>query len=146
MIYWGQTHGITSHKTLISIAFPYLYIPCTRDICKISTFSNFQMFGRIKRSYLPVSFYRYTVWRHNVGRTKRSCSSHIMTSYCVYITEQTTVKSYLFVNLAIQGEPGNVAWVTFKNFCFSFLSYHYSIKCITFTYTRHFYLQKTFKI
>jgi hypothetical protein len=25
------------------------------------------------------------------------CSSHIMTSYCVSITEQTTAKSYLFV-------------------------------------------------
>jgi hypothetical protein len=25
------------------------------------------------------------------------CSSHIMMSYCVSITEQTTVKSYLFV-------------------------------------------------
>ena len=25
------------------------------------------------------------------------CSSHIMTSYCVFITEQTTAKSYLFV-------------------------------------------------
>jgi hypothetical protein len=37
------------------IAFPYLYRSCTRDNCKISTFSNFQMFGRIKsKLYLPV--------------------------------------------------------------------------------------------
>jgi hypothetical protein len=38
----GQTHRITSH------AFPYLYRSFTRDICKISTFSNFRMFGWIK--------------------------------------------------------------------------------------------------
>jgi hypothetical protein len=43
----GLTHEITSHKTL-PVAFPYLYISCTRDIYKISTFSNFQMFGWIK--------------------------------------------------------------------------------------------------
>jgi hypothetical protein len=30
------------------VAFPYLYRSCTPDICKISTFSNFQMFGWIK--------------------------------------------------------------------------------------------------
>jgi hypothetical protein len=30
------------------IAFRYLYRSCTRDICTISTFSNFQMFGWIK--------------------------------------------------------------------------------------------------
>ena len=44
--------------------------------------------------------YRYTVWHHNMGRTKSGtraaeasvslfCSSHIMTLYCVSITEQT---------------------------------------------------------
>ena len=36
------------HTKPYPIAFPYLYRSCTRDICKISTFSNFQMFGWIK--------------------------------------------------------------------------------------------------
>ena len=31
-----------------AISFPYLYRSCTRDICKILTFSNYQMFGWIK--------------------------------------------------------------------------------------------------
>ena len=37
-----------SHTKPYPIAFPYLYRSCTRDVCKISTFSNFQMFGWIK--------------------------------------------------------------------------------------------------
>ena len=36
------------HTKPYPIAFPYLYRSCTRDICKISTFSNFEMFGWIK--------------------------------------------------------------------------------------------------
>ena len=44
----GQTHGITSQLRQPILASPYLYRSCTRDICKISTLSNFQMFGWIK--------------------------------------------------------------------------------------------------
>ena len=49
----AQKSGYTSYNsvyvsTLCPIAFPYLYRSCTRDICKIWTFSNFQMFGWIK--------------------------------------------------------------------------------------------------
>ena len=33
------------HTKPYPIAFPYLYRSCTHDICKISTFSNFKMFG-----------------------------------------------------------------------------------------------------
>jgi hypothetical protein len=36
------------HTKPYPIAFPYQYRSCTRDLCKISTFSNFQMFGWIK--------------------------------------------------------------------------------------------------
>jgi hypothetical protein len=36
------------HTKHYPVAFPYLYRSCTRDIRKISTFSNFQMFGWIK--------------------------------------------------------------------------------------------------
>ena len=35
------------HTNPYPVAFPYLYRSCARDICKISTFSNFQMFGWI---------------------------------------------------------------------------------------------------
>jgi hypothetical protein len=69
------------HTKLYPIAFPYLYSSCTRDICKISTFSNFQMFGWIKSKVFVLP--------------------HIMTSYCVSITEQATAKSYLFVKYCI---------------------------------------------
>jgi hypothetical protein len=43
------------HRKPYPIAFPYLYRSCTRDICKISTFSNFQMFGWIKSKLLPTN-------------------------------------------------------------------------------------------
>ena len=105
-------------------AFPYLYRSCTRDICKISTFSNFEMFGWIKSKPFTclirgISFYyikqidricrcsfsyRYTVWHGkksdplaSAARKPFFCSSHIMTSYCVSTTEQATAKSYLFL-------------------------------------------------
>jgi hypothetical protein len=40
----------SQHSTWLKVAnnIPLLYRSCTRDICKISTFSNFQMFGWIK--------------------------------------------------------------------------------------------------
>jgi hypothetical protein len=38
------------HTKPYPIAFPYLYRSCTCDICKISTVSNFQMFGWIKNN------------------------------------------------------------------------------------------------
>jgi hypothetical protein len=36
------------HTKAYPIAFPYLYRSCKRDIYKISTFSNFQMFARLE--------------------------------------------------------------------------------------------------
>jgi hypothetical protein len=42
----GDKRTELRHTKPYPIAFPYLYR--SRDICKISTFSNFQMFGRIK--------------------------------------------------------------------------------------------------
>jgi hypothetical protein len=121
-------HGITSHKTLSNSIPLFVYRSCTRDICKISTFSNFQMFGWIKSKLFPCltrgfSFYyikqmdkfavvcsdidtQYDVimWEEQSDILASAapepffCSFYIMTSYCVSITGQTTAKSYLFVN------------------------------------------------
>jgi hypothetical protein len=35
------------HTTLYPIAFPYLYRSCTRDICNIFTFPNFQIKSKL---------------------------------------------------------------------------------------------------
>jgi hypothetical protein len=43
------------------------------------------------------------MWEEQKSDRPRFCSSHIMTSYCVSITEQTTAKSYLFVKQTLAG-------------------------------------------
>jgi hypothetical protein len=97
-----------------------LYRSCTRDMCKISTFSsNFQICGWIKcKLFTCFNFavvcsvidtqYDVIMWEEqkndsltSTARAHFFCSSHIMTSYCVSITEQTTAKSYLFVEYII---------------------------------------------
>ena len=84
------------HTKPYPIAFPYLYRSCTRDICKISTFSNYQMFGWIKSKLftcLIQGFSFHSIKQLGVSWSRFLCSSHIMMSYCVSITEQTTAKS-----------------------------------------------------
>jgi hypothetical protein len=51
-----ESHDLLEHRRTelrhtkpYPIAFPYLYRSCTRDICKISTFSNFQMFAWVDK-------------------------------------------------------------------------------------------------
>jgi hypothetical protein len=46
------------HTKPYPIAFPYLYRSCTRDICKISTFSNLKMFGWIKSKLFTCIYIR----------------------------------------------------------------------------------------
>jgi hypothetical protein len=99
------------HKNLSNSIPLFIYRSCTHDICKISTFSNFQTFGWIKSKLFTslirgFSFYYLKQidkifalkWPTRLGGSwPPFCPSHIMTSYCVSITEQTTAKSYLFV-------------------------------------------------
>jgi hypothetical protein len=55
-------HGITSHKTLSNSIPLFVYRSCTRDICKISTFSNFQMFGWIKSKLFTCLTHRFSFY------------------------------------------------------------------------------------
>ena len=46
----------------------------------------------------------------SAARVPTFCSSHIMMSYCVFITEQITAKSYLFVKLRRPALPERDKW------------------------------------
>jgi hypothetical protein len=69
------------HTKPCPIAFPYLYRSCTCDICKISTFSNFRMFGWIKSKLLcyivsvKVQFFCLPIVQNRV--TCRSTKRHV---------------------------------------------------------------------